>query len=614
MADPSLPPRDWTLIAQWIRGEKERRARGTQRKTLEAYWAEIDRQVAMEPMPPKQQPNPKDVWLPDVELPLQFNALEVNCADSRRLKFPRGSEWYQVSGNITPEYEQRFQKRRETFPMVGGQPLPVKMNSDTASTLTKAVIDHYHRQYDFRSMVDLFDVECLKYGTGVLRVKEVATHKFFNDFRGTKADTVRGPACVPCSIKTIYLDDTPSSVMFEGITMSPGHIRCLTKNLWDVKNAIRTGGSERGWRLAALKKLEPDKGLDEKTMQVEFIEFEGDLVVPRGSGDPIFLPSVIVSIAAYKASAEVVRFQTNDYPFCSYTIGHYMRDTLDGPYGTSPLIKGQPIQEAATLALNAFLAAAAFEARKPVFYDRNDPGLTAKSGPDMYPGALNPVDSPEAVKFADSLDLSGLLQGYMGLLKQYEDLTAVNDPRRGGATKSHQTAAAVDIEQSRGLSRTDDFVQGQLQGPITSILYKEFEIIKRVLKTPQDIQVDNGGVEGWLKVAAADLPDNVAFQVHGAAGLLNDRQAFENFMAATNTSIQLAAAGAQMGAPVIPDILRIIQETYKRGGINNGGSLFSAPAPAPAVPGGAAGEPSLPPGAPGIPTNTLPGIQAVSGI
>ena len=616
---PGLPANDWSLISHWILGEKERRAGNPRRRDLERVWKEIDRQVAMVPLARVPQPGSRrNDWLPNTELPLQYNALEVNTADARRLKFPRGSEWYAASADISPEYEERFARRREKFPLVGGVSAPMKMNQETANTLVKATLDHFHKLYDFRSNIDLFDVECLKYGTADLRVKEVLTPKFFNDFRGTKLETARGPAVVPVSIKSVYLDDTPMAVMQEGITLSAGHIRCVWKRMWDVKNAIRTGGPERGWRKEAIARMEPEKSQDDKAQHVELIEFEGDLVVPRsGSRDPIFLPGVIVSVAAGgKNPPEVVRYLENDYPFPSHTIGYYMRDSLDSPYGTSPLIKGQPLQEAATAILNDLLAAASLAAGPPCFYDASDPRLTAQGGPNIFPRAFNPVESPEAVKFMERPDIAPLFQAYLGIVKQYEDLTAVNDPRRGGAMRSHTTATAMDIEQSRGLARTDDFVQGQLYGPMTSILYKQYEIIKRVLKTPQPIQADSGGIEGWIYVAAEDLPDNVCFAVHGAAGLLNERQGLENFMAASNFAIQIMTVAAQLSQPVPTDFQRMILEGFHRAGINNAGNYIGPRAAAATqnVSNGAAGGPSVPGAAAGVPANTLTDVSRAFGV
>jgi hypothetical protein len=586
---PSLSKNDWSAIAYWIRDEKARRAGAPKRVTLEKVWKEIDRQVSMVPRAKEVLSGVKTDWLPNIELPLQFNTLEVNCADARRLKFPRGTEWFSCSADMSDKYLKRWGDRRSKTPLFGSLLNAPKMDQETANTLPKVVLDHFHRLYDFRSMIDLFDVETLKYGTGVIRVKEVRMDKFFNDFRGTQYKALTGPAVVPCSIKNVYLDDTPMAVMHEGITMSPGHIRCMYKHYKDVQNAISVGGPERGWRKEVIRRLEPEKGQDEKKEHLELIEFEGDLVVPRNTGAPIFLPGVIVTVAAGRNTTEVVRYVEQGYPFPSYIVHPYMRDCLDSPYGTSPLIKGQPVAEAATDMANRLMTCAALAANPPCFYDQNDPRLTAQGGPNIFPGSMSATDSPDAVQFMKDFKVGDLLQTYLSVLKQYEDLTAVNDPRRGGPMRSHTTATAADLEQTRGLSRTDDFVQGQEQGPITSLLYREYEIAKRCLKTAIPVQVDAGGIEGWVRVAAGDLPDDVAFRVHGSAGVLDERTQFESFMQSTNAALQIVGVAAQMQVQVPVDWNALVMEIYRRGGVNNAGSFIganssqagTAPAPTP---------------------------------
>jgi hypothetical protein len=605
---PGLPKNDWILIANWIRGEKERRELAPKRRELKSIWAEIDRQVAMIPRAKEILSGQKADWIPNTELPLQFNTLEVNCADARRLKFPRGTEWYSCSSDMSEEYLAKWTERRSRIPLFGSLLDAPKMDQETANTLPKVVLDHFHRLYDFRSMIDLFDVESIKYGTGILRVKEVEMHKFFNDYRGTQRQTMKGPAVVPCSIKNVFLDDTPMAVMHEGITMSPGHIRCTFKHYKDVQNAIATGGSERGWRKEVIRRLEPEKGKDANREHIELIEFEGDLVVPRtSSNNPIFLPGVIVTVAAGRNATEVVRYQEQGYPFPSYIVGTYMRDCLDSPYGTSPLIKGQPIAEAATDCANRLLTAAALAAQPPGWYDANDPRLTGSGGPRIFPGSLSATDSPDAIEFMEAPDVAKLLQVYLAFLKQYEDLTAVNDPRRGGPIKSHTTATAADLEQTRGLSRTDDFVQGQEQGPITSLLYREYEIAKRCMSKPVPIQVDAGGIEGWVRVAAADLPDDVAFRVHGSAGVLDERTQFENFMQGTNASLQLIGMAAQMGIQVPVDFNALVLETYKRAGINNAGTFIGANSSSPGV----TAAPPVPPAGEAVPGNDLTDVATL---
>ena len=191
---------DWSAVANFIKTEKERRAQHPKRKELERVWKEIDRQISMTPLAVKLPPGSKGTdWYPQLEIPWQFDALEVIAADARRLKFPRGTSWYETKAEMCDSYNQAWLDRRETRPMLGDIPIPMKLDQETADTLVHAVLDHYHRMYDFKGAMDLLDAEAIKYGTYVARVKEVRLAKFSYDFRGESSETVKGPALVPTS-------------------------------------------------------------------------------------------------------------------------------------------------------------------------------------------------------------------------------------------------------------------------------------------------------------------------------------------------------------------------------------------------------------------------------
>ena len=87
----ALTADDWQLIADWVRNEYERRKE--RRIELERIWKEIDRQLSMTPLPRQVSSGAKTDWYPELELPSQFQTLEVISADARRLLFPRNTEW-----------------------------------------------------------------------------------------------------------------------------------------------------------------------------------------------------------------------------------------------------------------------------------------------------------------------------------------------------------------------------------------------------------------------------------------------------------------------------------------------------------------------------------------
>lgn len=592
MPDNPVTPNDFRNMASQIRDEKQTRENKKHRLNLVKIWKEVDRQLAMIPRERKVSTGDESDWMPNVEIPDQFNALEVILADARSIKFPRGQNWFTALSELSDDYMKRFRDRRERFPIIGAEPVPQQIDQETADTLVKAVLDHYHRLYDFRGAHDLLDAEAIKYGTYVAEVREVIHPKFTIESRGTFVNELRGPAIIPVPIKQCFLDDSPLAVMHEGFVTAPSMIRVAKKRLDDIKRAAKKGGKERGWRVDVVKRLEEPEG---KIEHLEMIEFEGDLYVPR-SRDTLFLPKVRVLVVVGKGGPAVVRFQESD---SSYVVGHYMRQDIESPYGVSPLMKGQPLQEAAAEALNRTMAAAALDANKHVFWDRFDAALRAAGGPEIMPSGNTGVENINSIKFADAGDPEKLFAVFLGLSKKYEDTVGVNDPRRGQSLKSHTTFGAAAIEESRGVARTEDYVEGQRTGSMPTMLYREFDIVKKIMKSPQPIVVNQGGIEGWVNVAAADLPDRVSFALQGAAGPLEQRQKSELFLTATNAIMQMVATAKQLGmrTPEL-DLEEVYKEAYVNAGEQNADRFIrpaeGLPSQAPVQPGTQGGSSALP--------------------
>ncbi len=564
----SLSGKDWMLIGEWANDELNRRKQA--RKGEEAIWAEIDRQLSMSPRPQEVKSGEAKDWFADLELPLQFNALEVNAADARRLKFPRGTEWYSVCSNVSQKYEERFAKRRKANPILPDKDgVQVKLDQETADILVKSVMDYFHRQYDFRGQIDLFDAEALKYGTAVARVRPVSATNLGYDFRGVTNENLMGPAVLTGSIKSTYLDDTPPQVMQEGISSSPTVMRVFKQRLEALKAAGAKGGADRGWIGAQINKLEPVKHADNRADFVNLIELEGDVIVPRSRGS-IFLPNVLMTIAVDHGRPRGVRFRLNPTPFRSHVVGHYMRTAVDSPYGTSPLMKGQPVQEAATGVFNGMLSVGAWNANPPSVWDRNDPNMAALGGPLLYPGAVLGVDAPDAVNLLELKSLGELTTIYLALLKQYEDLTGNTEQRRGAAV-SHRTAQGDAISASQGVSRTDDFVTSMEQGPLTTMLFMEYAIIKKFMTTSVAVPVNAGGIEGFVNVAAADLPDEVSFTVQGSSGATSEREKLQTLVQTIQLSIQLAQVAVSLGQPVPLNVQEMLVELWNESGFPNAG-------------------------------------------
>jgi hypothetical protein len=582
--------KDWDTAAQFVKDEFERRKNAKKRRDAEKAWKEVDRQVAMIPRPREIESGTAEDWMPDIELPLQASALEVIAADARRLKFPLTTDWFFPHSDLSDSFLQKAQISQDKFPIIGDTPTGMQLDQEGVDAFVKAVIDHYHKLYAFRSQIELMDLEAIKYGTYSARVVQALVPKFSNDFRGIRKERTLGPAVVPVSIKNLYLDDSPQALLQEGLSVAPATIRNYYQKQDDILKAANTGGVNKGWIPANVKKLEPLGDGDEKRGHIEILEYEGDLIIPRSQGR-IFLPNIILTVAVGASGPTVIRFRDHKFPFRSYVTGTYQREDLDSPYGVSPLMKGAPIQEAATEAVNNLIAASALSAQPPVAWDSSDTRLSASGGPLIAPRALWETDDPNSIKVQDIGDINDILQAYLSLLQQYADLTGVTATRRGQQARSHTTATAADIESDKGLARTVDFVVSQEQGPMTSILYMEYEIIRQSLTKPQSVYIGGtAGLDGFVNINKDLLPESVMFDVQGSAGPLTKREQNALETQAIQAAAQLSQLSASMGGPVL-NFDEAFRELFANANVSNPDRFITSPQGIPNAASGVGGVP-----------------------
>ncbi len=601
-SERKLTDADWSAIAEWAVAEKQ--VRQSARRDLEKQWKEIDRQLAMKAKGRSIISGSEKDWYPAIEEPLQFNALEVIEADVMNGIFPATQpSWYTVTGDTSGSF---YEDNKGADVVQEG--VPVKLDQESVDAILKATIDYYHECYDFRMRIALFVAEMIKYGTGPGRVKMVTPGQFTYEYRDT--GNYKGPAFLPYSIRNTYLDDTPALVMHEGITVAPLLIRTENRLHDDLKLAIEKGGSSRGWNEEEFEKLEAKKGKD-KRGTVDLIELEGDLIVPRSGKDSLILPNTRTLIGVSGGGPAVIRFEENKESWHSHVVGYYMRQDVDSAYGVSPLMKGWPIQEAASFVLNDVLATSALAAKPPIPYDRNDSQLAASGGPDIYPGAQWPSDNPQALVPIKVANPAELFNVYAGLIKKYEELTQANDPRRGAGVKSHTTTGAHQIDTMRSLVRTDNFVQSICDGPLPTILYMEYAMIREAVgKKGKYIPIDAVGMKGFIKVTKDLLPKRVNFRVFGAAGVADQAEKKQSFFAAANFAIQLYAAAVQTGKPIDIDFVALITEAFEIAGHQDAARFVRR---AQAVPQGPPGTSAVPGGG-SVDTSTLLGsLQALQG-
>ncbi|MGI9506071.1 MAG: hypothetical protein ACR2RE_23775, partial [Geminicoccaceae bacterium] len=516
--------------------------------------------------------DPRKRWLPEMELPLQAQTLEVLTADARRLRFPDSGSWFTAHAELTDAYLARV----DMTDLVAGDDAgaPVRIDQDGADGLVQGWLSHLHRQYDFFGQYDKIDAEAFKYGVGVGRMNAVRKSVFIQDAKGVMKENQTLPIIVPRSIKNTYLDDSETEAMNEGMVLGQAVIHESSRRFVDMKLAAMKGSTDPkdtmgGWMPANLANVTPDdNGL------VQILEFEGDLVVPRKSTRSMVLPGSIVTVAVWKAGkgskqtsvGTVIRYRVRKFPFTSYIIHPYHHEDVDDPYAASPLMKGRPIQLAASHALNLLMASGELRTFPPVSWDQNDPNLAGQGGPVIEPNALWETGGISKVTVESSIgEPEVLLRVYIQLVNQYFDVTSVNQPRLGAQTVSHTTAFSKEAELSRGTIRTVDYVRASTKGPMVSFLDKEYRMSLEMMgNTTHSVYMDGFG--GFARIKRSFLPDNVTFEAFGAGGPSEEQQKQNRRMAALEMAMRIdqLKINLRIGQPL--DYERIQRQVLEDGG------------------------------------------------
>lgn len=596
--------------------------RKQKRKWREKHWAEVDRQISMEPdrshkmfvLPdgsPSDRINPRNAWMPETELPLQSQALEISTADSRRLL--RGDPWFEAHAELTDEYLEKAEglAQTETGELVEtGTPPAVRIAGDNdpvslvaqeqANKIVAGVINHNHRQYDFWAHLDLINAEAFKYGMGVGRARMVKKPVFIHTARGVEKETVLSPRLVPRSIKNTYLDDSEAALMNEGHVLGPGQINESKRRLEDVQVAANLGSSDPnkddgGWMPQALKGLEGDEN-----GFLTVLEFEGDLVISRKTVRSVVIPGAIVTVAM-GTSKRVIRFRFRQMPFSSYLLFPYNPEDLDTPYASSILMKGMFIQKSAVFSLNHSMMAAQLRTLPPVGWDRSDVALAEQGGPVIEPAAL--WETIEGVNVHEFGDPGAMFQMYLGFLKQYEDLTGVTAPRLGAQTVSHTTAFAKEAEINRGTIRVVDYVDSTLQGALTKWLYMEYVLTRDSWKE-QSVFLD--AYQSFVTLKKAGLPERAIFKAFGAGGPAEIAQKQQQKQAAAQQAIQMDLLLIQQGQQGNLDIAKMQEQVLREGGWTDVDVFKRSDVP----PEGAGARPEVENGAGGDPGAAALSLQA----
>ena len=561
---------DFDLVAEQVKSEYD--GRKHRRRDMEKTWAEVDRQLAMKcDIRFKQTRNgtidPGKAWMPELEEPLQSQALEILTADARRMMFPDVGGYFRAHVAMSDDYLRNvdFQSL-----LVGDETeVPSQINQDNADKLLEGWHEHFQNQYDFAGNWDVLNAEAFKYGTFAARGRLATKEVFAHTSKGVVRKKQKFPMMVPRPIKNTYLDDSQHVVMSEGMVVGASTIFVTRQKLADLKLAANKGSTDPedvfgGWMPDQVKRIPA-----EDTDDIELLEYEGDLIIPRKTVRSIFVPNVIATIAVGK-DCRLVRLRINKHEFPSY-FSHTYHNEGFGPYGSGPLMKGMPIQKAATEFLNRFVQWAVLNTEPPVSYDPMDPYFSGTGGPNIEPRALWRTTS--GVTINPIGDGSALLQAYLSMVAKYEDLTGINAPRLGAQTLSHTTAFAKEAELNRGTVRTVDYVKSCLDNPFEKWLHMERELGKIAMSGKQPFYISDYG--GWVELEKNQVPDLATYEVFGAGGPAEDREKVLRKQAAINQTIQLEQLRLQAGLPGDPlDINAIQRQTMRDGGMTDVDAFF----------------------------------------
>jgi len=600
--------REFNQAAQQIVDEHARRKRN--RKDLEQDWKEIDRQVRMEPDDKFKRDQHGNLivsrkWMPEMELPLQAQTKEVLCADARRMMFPDIGTWFIAHAEVTDRYLERAD-------LIGAIPgdendIPSKITQDAADKLVEGWLNFIHRQYDFGGHIDIINAEAFSYGTGIGRVAEVKKPVFMPTARGVLREEKTIPVLFPRPIQNTYLDDTSFNTMNEGYLLGPSVIFHETRQLADIILAAKKGSNDPerangGWMPKALAKLEGDKNGN-----VETLEFEGDLVIPRETTRSMVVPGVIVTVVKGKKDASVIRLRVRRQKTSTYIQFPYHAENAMQTYASAPLMKGRPIHKAAVEAFNRVMQAAILNTEPPISYDRSDPFFVQTGGPVIYPRALWGVNNPQDVVQHDIGDVGALTQTYLLLLQQYSDVTGINAPRLGAQTVSHTTAFSKEAELSRGVVRTVDYVRSSLKGPLTQFLHMEYEMALRMLGSRTDT-VYIEPYRGFVEITRQILPDKASFDALGSGGPAEEQAKMQRRLQAMTFAIQLEGQKVASGLPPGMNIEEIQQQVLLDGGWTDIDLFFEG------SPGRGQGSSGLAPAGGGDPGATAAAVQTLAAL
>lgn len=522
---------DWRKVEEFLKKELDKRKGSNFRKSAETKWAEIDRQIAMEPMK-KLLPGGKEApqtWESSFELGELSKASEVIAADVMRLVFPSNRSWLECHVKPPQTYDET----------TGKQVINVSQKKQKAADgALRSLMAQQHMDFGLKARVKLSVKEALHHGGFVTTVEWEHQNKVYD---GQGLQSLEAPVWVPHSMWNAYPDMSPSvvpgAIFYQGSMMVTSYMPRF--------KVLQLSGE--GYMNIDPNKIpkRTNKNKDVDTEDVELLTYYGDLNIEREDGD-IYLPNS----KCMTANGTVIYYRANPLPFPEVIYAGYERQDVRDPYFTSPIIKNSPMQKVATILANKFIDGVDLHIRPPGSYDGNDPYLVATGGPVIAPGVMTATKGSGKVTFMEVGDPKAALMGLQLALTKLEEGTAVNAIRSGADDSDRKTATEVQKTAQGAEVRTVDFVGDLEPTALRPFLYMQHELNLQRMES-YSFYCQEKGLPDFLTMKKKDLPKIVHFEIVGSKGILGEERRAQQMIATTQLWLSNPLTAQLLNLPVI---------------------------------------------------------------
>ena len=525
--------KDYDFIAEFIKGEFEKRRSLQARQDHEMLWKEVDRQARMKPME-IQNPDPDMDWKNALEMGDISTASEVLTADVLRLIFPQDRKSLAVHTDIQIK---RLQARSD-------KKIPEKEIAKIqrkADSELRALMTQQHKDFGFKERLKYSLKEGLHHGSLVAEVDWEAIQQYA---MGGVFKEAESPVWIPHSMWKCYPETN-----------------YLNANMIYTGSMIIEEDKDYDWVVRQNHFINRKKLKDKVTNQkepIKLLKFFGNITVRR-EGDDVYLPNMKIIVAM---EHETVLFAK---PMDNISIIYRGYDPVDvtDPYYLSPLVKQSTNQRILTILANKFLDAVDLKLEPPGVYDGNDPTMVQEGGPKIIPGYMVPTKGAvQNVKWLDVGDPSWAQAPLQFFKQEIQTGTGVSNPRAGMERQADRvTATQIEEESASGQVRTVDFVETVEIG-IEAFCYIQHQLNRAKLKKYKVYNPDMG-MPDFDDFSKSDLPEHVHFEMIGSKGVLTERR-----RAAQTTEVTFALLGNERTADLV-NTVEVARQMYQDAGQKN---------------------------------------------